>query len=231
MQPRNQSLDLPAATVAAQCSAVLRWLFLPVRFMRRNHLDSFFAEFCVERVGVVGFITNQASGLFAAETRLKSVFDKSDFMRRSTCCVGGDRKTSIVCHHHELRAFAPLSLTNSAPPFLAATNVPSMKHSDKSSSPRVRKSSARASRTRRSVPSLTHCWKRRWQVWYGGNLSGKSFHLAPERNIQRMPLITSRLLLHGLPRPSARRGSSGRCASITVHCSLVSSSPRAMQKC
>jgi hypothetical protein len=38
--------------------------------------------------------------------------------------------------------------------------VASMKHSDKSNSPRTRRSSAKASSTLRSVPSRAHCWKR-----------------------------------------------------------------------
>jgi hypothetical protein len=46
-----------------------------------------------------------------------------------------------------------------------------------------------------------------------------------------MPFITSRFSLHGLPRPSSLMGSFGRCGSMTAHCSSVSSSPRAMQKC
>jgi hypothetical protein len=152
-------------------------------------------------------------------------------MRRSRARVGGERKTIRVCHHHEFRAFAPLSRTNSEPPFFATMNVPSMKHSVRSSSPRVRRSSAKASSTRRRVPSLTHCWNLLWQVWYGGKRAGKSFHLAPERSIQRMPFITSRFSRHGLPRPSSRLGSSGRCGSMTAHCSSVSSSPRDMPKC
>jgi hypothetical protein len=151
-------------------------------------------------------------------------------MRASTRRVGGERKTIKVCHHHEFRAFAPLSRTNVPPPFFATMNVPSMKHSERSRSPRVRKSSAKASSTRRRLPSLTHCWNLLWQVWYGGNRPGKSFHLAPERSIQRMPFITSRFSRHGLPRPSSRMGSSGRCGSMTAHCSSVSSSPRAMLK-
>src|SRR5437588_204164 len=231
LQPCNQAFDLPSAFITTQCSAILRGRFLSIRLMWRNHLDTFFKQLQVERIGIIGFVANQLGGLLTSETRRKSVVDKGDFMRASTRCVGGDRKTSIVCHHHEFRAFAPLSFTNSMPPFFAAMNVPSMKHSDKSSSPRLCKSSASASKTFRSVPSLTHAWNLRWQVWYDGNLSGKSFHRAPLRRIHRMPFITSRLLRHGLPRLSSRRGNSGRCVSITAHCSSVSSSPRAMQKC
>ncbi len=231
LQPCNQAFDLPPTFVTPQGSAVLCWCFQTVRLVRRDHLNAFFFEFRIQRVGVIRLVANQLCGLFTSETRRKSVSDKSDFMRASTRCVGGDRKTSSVCHHHEFRAFTPLSFTNCVPPFFAAMKVPSMKHSLKSSSPRRCKSSASASKTSRNVPSLTHCWNLRWQVWYGGNLPGKSFHRAPLRNIQRMPFITSRLLRHGLPRLSARRGSSGRCALMTVHCSSVNSSPRVMHKC
>src|SRR3712207_7578782 len=44
------------------------------------------------------------------------------------------------------RAFAPLGGAHSAPPFLATTKVPSMKHSERSISPRSCRSRARASR-------------------------------------------------------------------------------------
>src|SRR6266567_2578770 len=133
LQPCNQALDLPSAFITTQCSAILRGRFLSIRLMWRNHLDTFLAQLQVQRVRVIGFVANQLSGLFTSETRRKSVLDKGDFMRASTRCVGGDRKTSIVCHHHEFRAFAPLSFTNSVPPFFAAMNVPSIKHSVKSS--------------------------------------------------------------------------------------------------
>ncbi len=159
--------------------------------------------------------------------RLNSLPDKSDFMRRSTCCVNGERKTKAICHCHEFRTFAPLGCSDSEAPFLAETNVPSIKHSDKSSLPRVCKSSAKVSNTFRSRPSLTHCWKRRWHVWYGGNLSGKSDHLAPERNIQSTPFKTSRSARRGLPRITTADGLSNN-GSIKDHCSSVNSSRRAI---
>jgi hypothetical protein len=138
--------------------------------------------------------------------------------------VYGDRKTIAVCHRHELRTLAPLGLSHSEPPFLATTNVPSIKHSDRSRSPRSLRSAARVSSTLRSVPSRTHCWNLRWQVWYGGNLSGRSCQRAPERRIQSIPLSTSRVSFHGLPRPSSRRGGGGMRGSIIAHCSSVNSS-------
>jgi hypothetical protein len=231
LQPRPQPLDLPAALVAAQLPPVLRRRLLPVRPVRRDQLDAPLGQLRVERVGVISLIADQALGLFGDKTLNESFADKGDFMRRSRRRVDGEWKTSIVCHHHEFRAFTPLSLTDRVPPFFAVTNVPSIKHSPKSTSPRSRRSSARASSTRRSVPSRDHCWNLRWQVWYGGNLSGKSCHRAPDLRIQSTPFITSRVSLHGLPRLSSRRGGSGISGASTAHCSSVSSSPRAMLKC
>jgi hypothetical protein len=226
LQPGKQPLDLPATFVAAQSSAVLRCSFLPIRLVRRNHLDTLFAQLFIERVGVISFVSNQPLREFRGKALNESFSDKGDFMRRSRLCVDREWKTSRVCHCHELRAFAPLGLSHFCAPFLATMNVPSMKHSLRSISPRVRRSSARASSMLRSVPSRDHCWKRRWQVWYGGNLSGKSCQRAPLRRIQSTPFITSRVSFHGRPRPSSRRGGSGIIGSIIAHCSSVSSSPR-----
>lgn len=230
LQPGEKTLDFPATSVTAQTSAVLRLWFYTVSLMRRNHFNALFFQLLIERIGIISFISDQSSGLSRNETRLKSLSDKSDFVRRSTLCVDGEWKRSIVCHHHEFRAFAPLSFTNSFAPFLATTKVPSIKHSERSISPLFSKSLAKVSSTFLKEPSLTQAWKRRWQVWYGGNLSGKSFHLAPERKIQRMPFIISRLSRQGRPLPSSRFGNSASNGSIKAHCSSVNSSPRAMNK-
>lgn len=230
LKPREQPLNLPSSLVTPQRSAVLRRGFLSIGLVWRNHLNTLLGQFFIQRIRVIGLIANQSLRLFSAKNFSESCLDKGDFMRRSSRRVHGDRKTMAVCHRHELRTFAPLGLSHSESPFLATTNVPSIKHSDKSRSPRSFRSWARASRTLRKVPSLTHCWNLRWQVWYGGNLPGKSCQRAPERSIQSTPFMTSRVSRHGLPRPSSRRGSSGIMGSISAHCSSVSSSRRAISK-
>jgi hypothetical protein len=147
-------------------------------------------------------------------------------MRRSRRCVDGDRNTSAVCHCHELRTLAPLGFSHCAAPFLAPTKVPSIKHCVRSSLPRLRKSSASASRTCLNTPPSTQYWNRRWQVWYDGKRSGKSCQLAPERNIHRMPLSTWRSSLRGLPRRSTLRSGFSSNGSMTSHCSSFNSSRR-----
>ena len=192
LYPGKESFDLPASLVTSEFSAVLSLRLLSITFMRRNQFNSERCQFFIQRVGIIGFIANQLFRHFLNQSMFDCCADKSDFMRRSTRCVNGERKTSAICHCHELRTLAPLGLSNPEAPFLAETNVPSIKHSERSNLPRVCKSEAKASSIRRSVPSLTHSWNLRWQVWYGGNLSGKSAHGAPVRNIHKMPLINSR---------------------------------------
>ena len=229
LQPRKQAFDLPAAFVTSQFSAVLRFRFLAIRFMRRDQFGLKLREFFVQWIGIISFIADQLSWSLVGKARKESLFDKSDFMRRSRFCVDGERKTSAVCHCHELRTFAPLGFSNSEAPFFATINVPSIKHSDKSSPPRACKSSAKASSTRRSVPSLFHCWKRRWQVWYGGNLPGRSHQRAPERKIQSTPFITSRSSRRGRPRVWTVSVLS-KNGSIKIHCSSLNSSRLGMRE-
>jgi len=224
LQPGKEALDLPSAPISPEQASVLRWRFDSIRLVRCDHLNALLLKFLIQRVRVISFIAYESLGLLKGKNLSESFLDKSDFMRASRRRVDGERKTMAVCHRHELRTLPPLGLSHFEAPFLATTKVPSMKHSVTSSSPRSLRSAARASSTRRRVPSRTHCWNRRWQVWYGGNLSGKSCHLAPLRRIQRMPLSTSRLSRHGLPRPSARRAGEGISGSIIAHCSSLNSS-------
>jgi len=193
--------------------------------MRRYHLYSKLQQLLAKSITVIGAVAHQSFRLLAGQTLNESLSHKSDLMRRSRLRVDGDRKTRSVCHCYELRAFAPLSLTNSESLFLATTKVPSMKHSDRSISPPSRRSSATASKTRFKTPTLTHCWNFLWQVWYGGNRSGKSCQQAPLRSIQSTPFKTSRVSRQGLPQLSSRRGGSGMRWAIIAQWSSVSSSP------
>jgi hypothetical protein len=165
LQPRKQPLHFPPPLVASQLPPILRLHLLPVALVRRDHLYVERFKLCIQRVRVVRFIADQSLRLLIYEALNESFSDKSDFMRRSRLSVDGDRKTSRVCHCHELRTLAPLGFSDFSAPFLATTNVPSIKHSAKSRSPLWRRSSAKVSKTLTSRPSLTHCWNLRWQVW------------------------------------------------------------------
>ena len=224
LQPSKQPLHLPPSPVAPQTPTILSRSLSSVVSVRSYHLYCLFCQLFVQWVTVISFISYQMLRPLIGKTLIESFSDKGDFMRASRRRVYADRNTRAVCHCHELRTFAPLGLSHTSTPFFATTNVPSMKHSLKSSSPRVRKSSAKISSTFFRTPSLTHCWNLRWQLWYGGNRSGKSFQRAPLRSIQSIPFRTSRLSLQGLPRPSWRRGEGAIRGLIIAHCSSLNSS-------
>jgi hypothetical protein len=111
---------------------------------------------------------------------------------------------------------------DSEAPFLAPAKVASTNASSRFSFPRWCRCRAGRFSASSSFPLRTHCWKRRWQVWYGGYFSGISRHCAPVPRIQRTPFSTARVSCHGRLRLSARRD--GRSTgSTTAHCSSFSS--------
>jgi hypothetical protein len=188
--------------------------------VRGNQFNAIGGELCIERITVVGTISNKSLGESHGDSFIDGSLDKGDFMRTSSIRVDGEWKTCSVRNCHELRTFAALGLSHFAPPFFATMKVPSMKHSDKSMSPRSSRSRANAVSNRSSVPSLTQRLNRRKHVAYDGYRSGKSAQGAPVRKTQRMPSMTARSSCStGLPRPSARRIGGGMSGDRTAHCS------------
>ena len=221
LQPGKKPFDFPTAAVTSQGATILRFdPFLPVWGDHFNAPILF--QLGVKLVAVVSLVADQAPWQFIGKYALQGVLHQSHFMRRRACHVKGERKTSSVCHCHDLGAFAALGFTNGTAPFFAGANVPSMKASRKLSLPRSRKSSARASSTVSNTPSFRQRWNHLWQVWYGGYRSGKSFHGAPVRKTQRIPFRMARgSLSTGLPCPLGPLGLSGRRGASRFHCSLV----------
>jgi hypothetical protein len=221
LQPADQPLHLPAAFVSPQLPTILGLGLTTVRPVRSDHLDTLRLERLIKRIGVVRFVSDEPPGRGYRESSLQSTPNKGDFMRRSTLNVDGEWNRSRVCNHHDLCTLAPLGLSDALAPFFATTKVPSMKHSDRSIFPRSSRSRAKACSSPSSTPERTHAWKRRWHVWYGGYLGGKSIQGAPVRSTHRMPSSTSRLLRQGRSLPSSRRGGSGISGCKTAHCSSV----------
>jgi hypothetical protein len=222
-EPGKQPLYLPASPVASESSPILTLRLGPFGSMWGYHFDTPFFKHLIQWITIKGFIPNQTLWSCLRKAGLKSWINKDDFMRCSTLAVHGDRKTSAVCHCHDLRTFAPLGLSHSEPPFLATTKVPSIKPSRKSSLPRSIISSARVFRIDLKTLLWTQAWNRLWQVWYEGYRSGKSCQRAPVLRTQRIPLRTSRLFLQGRPLPSGLRTGSGIKGSRIAHCSFVKS--------
>ena len=228
LQPGEEALDFPPALVPPELASILGLGLLTVSSMRRNHLDDQFLQFVVKWVRVISSVSHEPLWSTFNMGCLESVLHKGDFMWRSTFNMYGEWKRSAVCNCHDLRTLTPLGLSNFEAPFFATTKVPSIKHSDRSISPRSCRSFASACSTSSSKPEPTHSWKRRWHVWCGGYLSGRSAHCAPVRRIHKIPLSTSCGLRRGLPFPSSLRAGSAftMSGSSSCHCSSVTSNFR-----
>jgi hypothetical protein len=224
LKPRKEAFDLPSPLVATQRTTILGDRLASPASVRSNHLHrSFFGEASVQWITVIGFVTNETRGKFIQKTRVQCGVNESHFMRASTGCANGERKTASVCKAHNLGSFAPFGLAHTIAPFFAGAKVPSMKPSLRSIPPRSRRSSARAVRILAKTPDSVHSWKRRWQVLLGGYRDGRSAHGAPVRRIQRMPSSTARKSWGGRPEVPGCALGFGRYPAIRCHCSFVRS--------
>ena len=190
--------------------------------MWRDEFDvPLFEQALIERIAVIGFITNQSFGRVFEKRCIDGLFDERYFVGRSALNAYRDRKTVSVRNCHDLGPFPAFRLANKKTPFFAELNDPSMKASCKSIPPRSRKSSAMTRNASSIVPSRTHAWNRRWQVWYGGYSRGKSFHRAPVFNTQRTPFRTSLAGVAGRPFLISR-GDVSNTGATRCHCFSVS---------
>src|SRR5581483_11205690 len=205
VHPREEPLYFPASAVAAQLAPVLA--FVSVAPVGRNQLDPvFLVKPAVERVRVVGLVADEPRGELVEEASRQNVLHKLALGRRSAVDRYGDSD--------DLRALAATGGADGEAPFLALAKVASTNASSRFSFPRSCRCRARRFRASSSLPFRTHCWKRRWQVWYGGYFSGISRHCAPVPSTQNTPFSTARVSCHGRPRLSVRR--TGRSTGSTT---------------
>jgi len=224
LKPSEQAFHFPSAFIPSEFSAVLGIRFFASFTMGCNHLyTTFVEEPIVKWVAVVRFIANQLVRRILRKAAVDRIFNQPYFVGRSAFHMSGDRKTSSVRDCHDLGALTTLCLADSKTPFFAGAKLPSMNASRISILPRSLRSSTSSWAMRRNTPCRTHCWNRRWHVWYGGYRWGKSFQGAPVRRIHNMPLRTSRGSLEGRPLGSLDGVDATMMGSIRFHCSLVSS--------
>lgn len=165
MQPGKETFNMPPSFIPPQDPAILRFGSLTIAAIWRDHFDVRLLQNFIQWITVIGHVANQLFWEIIDKYFGEIFSDKGDFMRLSRRCVNGERKTSVICHCHELATLTPLGISHSCTPFLATTKVLSMKHSLKSNWPRSFRSVANASKMPCNVTSLTHCWKGRCLVW------------------------------------------------------------------
>lgn len=220
LKPSEEPLDFPSSSIPPEFPTILCFRLLPVCLVRGNHIDAQSCQFIIQRITVVGLVTDNPLGKLDQKASFKRFSDQFYFMRRSAVHVEGDRKTRAVCNAHNFGSFPPFGFPHTRPPFFAGENDPSIKVSRMSRPPLFLRSSANVRRILSNTPSCDHVWCQRWHVDLGGYRSGRSFHCAPVRSIHRMPLSTSRGSFRERPRGSARSKGDGIKGSSSFHCSF-----------
>jgi hypothetical protein len=130
LEPGKQPLDFPAATVPPERPTVLGVTFAAA-VVRCNPLNTPLGQFGIELVGIVRVISDEAPDRFGNDDLGEGPPDQGHFVRRSAFRANGERKTSTVCHCHDLGPFAALGFSPTRAPLFAGAKLPSMKASCK----------------------------------------------------------------------------------------------------
>jgi len=223
IQPREEAFDFPATNISAQRTTILGGWLNSIVFMWGNQSDPVPAQFLIQGITIVGLVPNQYLGSIFDKSLSNGFCNQSRFVRRGAFDMYGERKTSAVCNCHDLGPLPAFSFAHGKTPFFAPAKEPSIKHSRRSRPPRSFRSWASTRNIFSNTLFLAKSWNRRWQVWYGGYRSGKSFQGAPVRRIHNIPFMTARESCHGRPRLSGLVGNSGKIDSIKFHCSSFKS--------
>ncbi len=230
VHPGEEPLDLPSSLIAAQFASILGGAFATAS-VRGDQFDAIFGgELFIERVRVVGFVAYEPGREFVKKASGKNLFHKPALGRRGALDRYGERKTVTSGDSEDLGALAATGWTDRKAPFLAFAKVASTNTSSRFNLPCRYSSRASSLSASSSLPERIHCWKRRWQVWYGGYFSGNSRHCASVPSTQNTPLSTESVSCHGRPRLSARRASRST-GSTTAYCSSVNSQCPAIGAC
>src|SRR5262249_38241039 len=112
IQPGEEPFDFPTALDSPQRTPVLSDSIRPAAVpMWSDHVRTELVQhLLVQRVTVVGLISNEALRHIGNETLLQRLVNQLYFSRASTVCAYGDRKTIAVCNCHDLGALAAFSL-------------------------------------------------------------------------------------------------------------------------
>ena len=192
-----------------------------------SRLDPTLSQSMTKRATVIRFIGDQLfrAGLWATAFLTnpdgpQRRFRQRHFVMISRGQVQSNGQPIPIGHCHHFGAFAHFGHSDARSPFLAGTKLPSRKawaHSSLFSASR-RLSNAR--QTRSQVPSSDHWFNRLQHVVGDPYLRGRSAHAHPVFSTYKMPFKVVRSSARGRPRPGFCFGNS---ASITAHCSSVSS--------
>lgn len=231
--PRERALDDISLPVLIPESVVLSVDIPMIPAMRNQEGDSPFFQTFSSRIAVVCLVSDHSSGpgswpscaLFGDSDFSKRLIKELDLSRRGRVGMNSERNTLAIDQYQALRSLSPLGFPDSRAPFFAGKKLASTKTSSQSRIPRWSRSERKARHMFLNTHSFSHFLSRRQQVDGWGYRSGKSFHLAPVLQTQRIPSNTKRSSALGRP-PLGPRTCLGMRGSIFAHCASVNITSR-----
>ena len=232
-EPSEGAFNLPATTVTAQGSTILRARLAAIPAMRRDQFDASRCQLRAQWIAVEGPIGNHTPHSLRRPTaamppahtdRGERFLREPDLVRGCRVKLLSQRNTLAVDHHHPLRALAPLGFSDFRAPFLAGAKLPSKNDSLQSSCSRSFSSARNARQMVSQIPCSSQSRRRRQHVAGEGNSPGRSHQRAPLRRIHKIPSSTLRSFAVGRP-PFGRLGRWGSKGRIFSHWASVNRRP------
>jgi hypothetical protein len=237
-EPGEGAFHLPAVSIAAQRSAILRARLASIPAMWGDQFDASRRQSLAQRIAVIGAIRNHPLRFLACSPAATSpghvdrgerFFRKPDLVRGCRVKLLSQRNTLAVDHHHPLRALAPLGFSDFRAPFFAGAKLPSRNDSLQLSCSRWFSSAKNARQMVSQTPCSSQSRSLRQHVAGEGNSSGRSCQRAPLRRIQRIPSSTLRSFARGRPPRRDLRSLGSKGASFSHWASVNRRPYRAMR--
>ena len=206
---RARTLHHPAPTIPLQRPAVLRAILRPATApVRRNQLHPSRRKRPVQRIALPGLVAHQPLRNLPCQHEIEPPLCQSRLMRPGRTALHRNRQSPGVHGNEDLHPLAHLR----APDPVASTTCRTKRRIRKafiqSILPRSSTSCPASCNSRSNTPSRTQRWKAWWTTLLEPNRRGRSFHLAPCSNNQKMPASALCLSVRGRP-PLGFLGRSG----------------------
>jgi len=229
LQPRVGSLTNPSVSISSELSSILMRCDGVVLPAWNNWFNGACDQQRPRPIAVISAVDNQAFRLAGGappaapaghvET-IERPLEEGHFRRGRLFHAYSERSTLAICQNHMLCPLAAFGLAHTVPPFLAETNMPSMKHAFQRILPASLSWSSSARHRCNRIPLAAHSARRLWTALFEPYRQGHSLQGAPVQRIHRIPSKHCRSLRRGRPpRGCGFRG--GRCCAMTFHCLSV----------
>lgn len=112
LNPCEKTLNQPPTLVAPQPSSILGFWFNPVLFVWRDYLYTLIAQFIVQFIAIVSFVTNKIVWLGFDHIKVQAQLNQGDFMVIGSVSSNRQWKTMLIDNSHDFHAFSAFCQTN-----------------------------------------------------------------------------------------------------------------------